>query len=369
MFNFTKRAILVFILLALSAFPLTVVASNEVEGANPKSPVTQVCDGVWAGQGVAGSGEPIYFGLERIDDSNREDWEYYLSYAQGIVDSIHDPYALRGLVNKLREGGSAEIENIATNSLAQIRTGFTEKELSSHLQYMQKAIGGDLSALDISKATAACYLTIPGTCLAYISKKPVTGKYSSFPPKDKLDPWDKKYGYNGQFKLSEFVRSFGDILMTVGVYQTPWACAVYKTAPAYEIRGIFKNPHAVFEKNYKGISILLQAFTAAAMMQIACDKKYMVVSPIVSVHSLLCKNFKPNEMFVARRSADDDYVCGFVPAPTDLAILDDSESERKYVKETLETLPAINTGTYGEVVHLIKINALVRIYEDMGKEK
>lgn len=369
MLSFPKQLMFFFGLMVFSSGQFTALSSDISEVVTDTNPVVQVCEGVWAGKGFAANGEPIYFGLERIDDQNRDDWEYYIDYARKMVGSPSSH--LLGLVEALWYGKPTEAQNIASKLEVQRDTGFTEAELTSYLQYMQSK-GSDtasLGALDILSARPN--LTEPDTYFAYISKKPITGKFSSFPEKY-FDPKTKKYQYNYRFKLAEFVRCFDSILICVGVHKTPLDCESDSDISmlGYESRGIFKNPNAVFNNNYKGLSIFLLAFTAAAIKNISEEKKFLTVSPLKSIHDILCKSFKPCEMFVAPTGARRPYLCGFTPPPSDLSILDDPEAEQRYLEENLALNDSQkNTGVYSEREHLIKISALIRLYENMRKAK
>jgi len=100
--RFKILAVLGFMVFSFSGFQAMDVLSEAMAPVAGDS-VREVAPGVWAGQGFASSGEPIYFGFELVDKTNFLKWDRFAKDARkcGYKSILEDGSALYELVSRL----------------------------------------------------------------------------------------------------------------------------------------------------------------------------------------------------------------------------------------------------------------------------
>jgi hypothetical protein len=331
------------------------LASTEMEAESPstkrrssipseESKVVKIMDGVYAGQGIAPSGENIYFGMELVDEANLPKWVYYKRQTQRMTEEG------RGLMHGLAQ---LSLEKVKQFGL-QKRIGYTDAELIDYMNIVEREQQRNPVLKNAVRGVYAGTLGfIPQAdgnhYVAYISKKPITGRlpFLGQPQTDDVE-------------VKTYNEIYADILMSVGVLDGP--------ASAYENRGIFRNPASFLSGGYKNMSLKLHGFTAAVMSEFFDDKKYFFVKPVKSMHTILAKKIPADQMLIA----DDSHNYGFAQLPSglDSKTLTQVKASEDVVEKAFEN-PLYASGRtlgpgeeYGfEVPHLIKIKALIDLYK------
>lgn len=337
--------------------------------------VIQVCEGVYAGEGITSKGEKIYFGLELLDDSNRGHWQ---KYAMAVDEMSADS---RGYITALIPTLKNDRNHPNIEAL-----GFNDEEYKNYADLLEKNGFLDKGTKGKQKKEAL-RLTRSGTAglnfssskyMAYISKEPVVGKFD-------FSKTPQKRGVN----LKQFIDCYGKILMSVGVRDG----TEEGFEDSYTNRGIFRNPANMVEDTYKGISLLLHGFTAAAAPLVFGNKTFMSVNPTDSMHYLLIQNFNPGEMYIQYpaflytdgirdlEKLEQVFINpktkkAFAPIPEDLSILDDPEKEKIYLenfKQIAEKIPPreerITIAFDFQFKHLIRAEVLAKYFKKMNDQQ
>ncbi len=263
------------------------VPDIPAEAANPVvidmsgQAIKRICEGVYAGQGVATRGEPIYFGMELLDKENSPKWERYRDHTDFMACDKGLMYVLAKYA--LAENGSDFLQRAGFFNPKY--TGFTADELTAYMNHLKQKLQQNARTADLVRAV--CMGSVHLFCLedgssyiAYVSKQPVTGRRPFLgQPNSRL------------ITLKQFDEIYGDLLMCVGVYDIPGTNSYYN-------RGIFRNPSSFIYGGYKGISLKLHGFTGAIMSQLFENKKFLKVEPAEQMHMLLCNHIPHDQMFI-----------------------------------------------------------------------
>lgn len=232
--------------------------------------VKEVAPGVYAGQTQVGN-ETVYFGMEKIDDVNIEQWDKYKRQAEKLTTKNGGLLTNWSIFHKqnIRPPFSERIQK---------RTGFSDENEYAHFMDKLDAVvdaNQNIVGLLIGIPTGIAGFNIKAdgnSYVVYASKKPVTGRFP-FPVELPIE-----------ISLKKFYEYFGDILMIVKSEVKP-------DADSYANRGIFKNPISFIEdgNKYPGLSMKLHGFSAAVVHHIFKNKQYMSVAPAPAMRSIIVK--------------------------------------------------------------------------------
>jgi hypothetical protein len=330
-------------------------------GALAVAPI-RLQDGLFSGEAVAASGAKVYFGMEKIDHSNIEQWRSYTEAAARLSGSRD---ILVQLVRETTAKSFPKYSDVIHN-----RTGFSAYEYDTFMRHVQESRlyePAKLKAVE-SVSDGASVEYNEGDWIAYVSKRPVIGK------SDFVHGFRK--GARTQFSLRDLVFHFGTLIMSVKVEERG-------KKPYTHHRGVFKNPAAFADphKTYAGISTMLHGFGASVAFRFFRDntysKQYLVVSPLPAMAKILRDEVKPGTMF---RGTNKDkleyalfppiiYVHGnsvmIAQAGTDLSKYPESLPDElvSYRGDMQHDNVLVGGATDDEAVYVIKINAIARAYE------
>jgi hypothetical protein len=244
--------------------------------------VVKVADGVYAGTSKAVSGETVYLGMELIGPDNIQQWKNYAIMAD------HKPRAYDYLLTQSRP----DLRPLYVGKLVE-ELGFgSDQEYQTYMDYLQgrNLCEEDNGSVYINDRLEQAFGAIPNGVIgfkiddngnyyvAYISKKPVTGKRVFTIKKPPLSA-----------TLKEYNDEFDDLLISVGSNLNPGE--LY-----YENRGIFRNPKSFVDGGYKDLAIMLHAFTAAVVKIIIPEKKYLKVRAAAHMAKILKEKLKPKDI-------------------------------------------------------------------------
>lgn len=284
---------------------------------------------IYVGSGFSDAGEPIFFGMERLDDRNYDTWSNY----EFILDS---PFGGRGmrqlyalLLNCNKDLSDEMIKStgnsIYVSELREILCGVRRDKLKITLGQDGVEAGLAGSILKFYKKSKI-YVT-------YASSKPVR---EPFQPKKILDP--------NNYTLMDLEYAYGDLIVSVGVKDNVGT----KTTTH---RGIFKNPFYDIHDTYKYISLKLHGFAGAVAKNFFEGKEYMLVSPTENVEAMLRRKFSPGEMFLGTEGG---------------AIKESNAPYAQIPQSELGGASSISNGP-GETLHTIRLDALSEFYNGNRK--
>jgi len=324
-FKFSRFVSVTFVIFLSIA---TTYASNDL--------IQEICPGVYSSKGVTKVGEPFYFGIELIDQSNLENWRRYNRHIGYMVNRY------RGVLSNMAKCSAPE--NRSKNN--EEDTGFTDHEFetySDRLFTLGFKKGSDkLTTLEnVESAKIAFELNESSETekyyVAYLSKKPIIGKFLFSHLDDKIT-------------LKKFLTVYDDLVISIRVTFKPQNIH-------YETRGITKNPKSIVDENYRGISPVLFGYIGHVATKIFPNIKFMHTRPIPAMHRILCSTFSPQEMYV------DDGTCGFPPATIVIdkngkeEIIETFKSSEFIAREVLPSHPEFCFDR----PHYIKIEAVKRL--------
>lgn len=284
----------------------------------------EVAPGVYAGQTKVGN-EIVYFGMERLDQENLENWNKYKT------NTRYKTQEGRGIFHVL---ALQCIEKIFPPFIKmQQRTGFADE--TEYLAYRNKVC----EAVDKNANIPAAIAGIPGGIMGfmpddtgdyyvvYASRKPINGRF----------PFAKDIP--SSISLTQYYSFYQDILMSVGSENE-------KSTNKYENRGIFKNPISFIEDGdkYPGLSLKLHGFSAAVASHIFKNKQYMFVIPVPAMTRVLLgvKGWQRGDFLIDDKDLNDY-----------------SPGELEAIK--IRSGPPISVGVGEPRIH-IKIDALMKLY-------
>lgn len=209
---------------------------------------------VYVSSGLATSGEPIYFGMEFVDQNNQTKWEIYRQKSEYVARF----YISSTLLSKERRQAYFEI------------SGYEKQEYESFCDYIHEKASkrtpeenDDLRESYEGAIGAFNVYANPRTYVAYISKIPITG-YFNHP--DKPDTFK---GYH---------EGYENLLMCV-------RCKDIPDTVVYNNRAIFKGLRNFVAGGYGGLAIKLHGFTAAVFE--TKGKTHMSVAPLPTMYEIL----------------------------------------------------------------------------------
>jgi hypothetical protein len=287
MYKFVQHLIIFLAFISFSGEQSSVHASDLSEiNLNGPFQVRCVAPLVYAGEGFALSGEPIYFGMEYGPAKN---WLTYREHTDNMSNNWNSELRYNGLF-RYYASKSEPVNRPLYDDMVKRHTGYTQAEydnfmndLFKHEMYKPeklkaiKSISGGCAGFHVhANADDLCDV-------AYISKRPVTGAFS-FPdvPESKIS-------------FKEYFSAYADILMCIGANLS-------KGPSVVEIRGIFERPN---KKVYSGLSLMIDGFIAAVVEQIAKEKEYIVLAPLPNKLGILERNIQPGDIYVQGKNEPD----------------------------------------------------------------
>lgn len=350
-----KSAEMLKVVIALLCMTTSAYASDLAQDLNIANPmVVKICEGVYAGKGHTASGEPVYFGMELLDKTNSLKWYRYLSDTKEMVRDGEDNFrrddSLRDAIKKLSHG-------IRSDPLSH---GFTDQEQQDFIGTLMKNGYAEQADKKLYVFAGICdgiggfeYRPDGRRYAAYVSKKPVVGKHP-FSGQSADGHYLAADGSYHRIRIKEYIDVYADLVMSVGVHDTPGSIK-------YQTRGKFRNPISLIKNDYKGAAIPLQAFIAVVALQFFNGKRFMSVAPMLEVHQILCKTLQANQMYIAKNVFN---YRRFPFIPDDLSILNTNEGERKYMEEFSKEYESDEYDkNYCEREHLVRIAALAGFYK------
>lgn len=223
-------------------------------------------DHLYTWEQIQSDGTPLYYGLElgmKGEWGGREKmWSYYYQQAHSCSQRYFKAIVGHRQVRMLPENFGEYIKPELREQLNSVLSRRGDKVRPSILGVSTGAIGKQ-----------------SGENIAYISRKPIKGRMALPPPT--LDR---------NLTLQEFYDHYKDIVMTV------WVTRRGDGTVAYENRGIFRNPFSILFDEYKGLAIMIHAFTAVVMKKLY-GARFFHVQPAPAMCDLLLRAFKRDEIF------------------------------------------------------------------------
>lgn len=359
--------------------------------------VVEVEPGVYAGSAKTKAGETIYFGMERLDDANREHWETYVNLVKKMTD---EPY---GLVTKsvrlLKKNQREKAVELFERQKADF--GMNIDQYNQYLDMLESKIsmGLKLDALEAIASGIAGFslpVDVNYAYVVYASDQEVKGRFP-FPGVNrqlskvtgKLQGFTIKTPISSDGKRLESVRTSGPVTKEVkpiymyvngkkiayehingkltpiqpsnplpvdpadsGTIQSQgfgniekfnddyahlimcYRSLVYPFKRSYNNRGIFRNPKWILNGGYQNISLQLHGFSAAVVEKFFPAKIYMNVNALPSMAAILERNLQADDAFIGEKITAE---------------------QKKFITEEIGLL---------DIPFLIKIPALAKFYKE-----
>ncbi len=232
----------------------------------PYGRVVDLGNDVYAGAGIAGSGETIYFSMQKITPENQADIENF-KYSTLKMSNNNGRGALGAAFAK------GALEGKWPDGYEDLNYGFTFTEFEGFIQHIQKNVLAKHAAT-LGAAAIGQMTTQVGDYVAYISKEPITG------PRSFLKE------YNSSKTVKNYFEDTKDLIMMVG-------CSLSKKR-IYN-RGIERTLYSFYFDNgrSKGVSLAFHAFTAAVAKVIDPTTEIFEVHPMDKMTEIICDAFGP----------------------------------------------------------------------------
>lgn len=229
-----------------------------------------ISDQVYAGASRAKSGEPIYFGLERLNQEGLKKWKQFRTYHErgrttpaSLLLNYHplpeNYFKELGFASKEElQDTSAHLEKHKKKLLSRGRF----KRIANVMDAMQGGVAGFNLSAGRDKDNNQIFV-------AYVSKKPIEGFF----------PHPKVADNNYYPTLKAYLDGYQDLVMVV-------RSVTNDSTPAMNNRGIFRLPLSLLEGTYRGVSLPLHGFTAAAFQKYF-QKKYTTFEPLPTMYKII----------------------------------------------------------------------------------
>lgn len=238
---------------------------------------------IYTAAGITKDSEPIYFGMEKIDDSNRKDWENYVNWTQFMVNESRGPL---NIVVKFSKDKKI-LQNFSFSDVNKYLGFSSESEYQAYVNKLddRKVYENAETIRGVAVGTVGfqnfCCFQSDQTYVAYISRRPVVGK---FPFPNDLEI----HGSGKVMTMKKYLQTYQDLIMTV-------ASRMDDSDPMiYQNRGIFRNPLSFIEGGHRGLSLVLHGFTAA-VTKTYLNKNFMKVSPAPNMRQILENKLTSND--------------------------------------------------------------------------
>lgn len=253
----------------------------------------RIAEGVFIGEGRAKSGEKFFLKMERVTTANKQHWRNYAlvtsrltsegrSLMASLIKTIKKAVAPDGTIGYTNEnydvmapqlGMSKEEFQDLVNLLG--KHGFIsgKENRAKHSALLNISAGAGHIILD---TTDECYVV-------YASKTenfqiPVAEFDHLAPPPP----------------LKEYFRLYGDLLVCVGTN--------FSWKGGFHSKGIFRNPYSTIENTYKGVAMILRAFSGAVAKKYFPDKHTLFVEPLTSMQHQISSSLNPEDYSVKNYS-------------------------------------------------------------------
>lgn len=271
-----------------------------MNGINPISnigigqigPIKQTNDGVFTAEGVAPTGERIYFAMESLGD-DKEKWDEYRNEAGYLVTGGN---SYLGTIGNLIELGSRINDEIDLKEFISTRT-YPDYWTCDQQRFDQLKNKLRERKIVVDSPKAKELKLIPHasngvnvrmqTHMVYVSKSPISGRA-------KLISSSSNQGFGA------YVDRYGDLVMSVGV----------TIKDLVENRGIFRNPLSVVQGGYGGIAMMAHSFTCMVVQENWPLVKSFKVRPL-KVMGEIFMNSVPKKLFTVNGIPADQYDKGF----------------------------------------------------------
>lgn len=234
---------------------------------------------LYVSDGLAKSGEVIYFGIEFIDEKNKEKWNVYQTQTNYKKHFYISSDALSKENRKTYFGKSGfeseeEYEKFCDNIVLNCPK-LTDEEIMS----LMNGYGGAIGAFTFDEND--------GYYVAYVSKQPINGYFDH--PEDAIT----FKGYHEGYK---------NLLMCV-------RCKDMFNTKVYNNRGIFRGLISFLDNDHKGLAMKLHGFTASVFEKFG--KTHMSVAPLRGMYQSIKKTI-PQEKLITEPNipADLDHFSG-----------------------------------------------------------
>lgn len=251
-------------------------------------------DGVFTAEGVAPTGERIYFAMEPLAD-DRKKWERYKDEVECIVKGGYPGCYIGSLLEiAARVNDEAALKGyLATQPLSDYWTSNQSKfeDLCAKLRERPMAAGSSKAKELSTIPHASDGLNVrQQTHMVYISKSPITGRFDN----TRYAHYPRDFG--------GYMGCYGNLIMCVGsnIYQEG----------VVENRGIFRNPLSVVEGGYGGLAMMIHSFTCLTVEQIRPDVKSFRVRPLKKMGDIFMSSL-PKEEIMVNGIRGDKYDKGF----------------------------------------------------------
>lgn len=239
---------------SVSAMDQTDLSSRETTSSQNRIIQEIVPNKLYASTGSASTGEPIYFGMEFIDQTNFAQWTNYQKLSHYRTNFYFSPRLLskEDRLKYFKNSGYEQKEYEEFCDSIYEKVSQRSEEMNSQLKEdFRSAIG----AFD--------FMPDDGYYVAYISKMPVTS-YFSHPA--------------GLLTLKTYHEGYKNLLMCV-------RCKDIANTAVYNNRGIFKGLRCLVDGGYGGLALKLHGFTGAVFE--TKGKTHMSVAPLPKMYEIL----------------------------------------------------------------------------------
>ena len=255
-----------------------------------------IAPGVFIGRATTKAGEPIYLRMELIIEENKLYWQQYKIHST-MMAADNSRSVLGYLATKstkiTESDGSIRYEYNGPISESILKyIGFDEAELNEFICYLGKqGFIGNEQAQRVLLANSAgsnhmALLENDQRYVVYVTQTPDFSILSK-----------KPYVYGEILSLKEYITQYRELLMCVG--------SDFSGIEVFRNRGIFRNPISVIDHTYKGISMVLHAFSGAVAKKYFPEKKEMQVRPVGAMELILCQSLKAEAIRIDGSTVQD----------------------------------------------------------------
>jgi hypothetical protein len=285
-------------------------------------------DDMYVGAGYSAAGEPMFFGMEKLDVERAKVWRAYADILYRTPGMLGQ---LKGLNHYCQDQG---LRKELTEKGDFYRIGLMDI-MCPNKQRLSTILGNDGTSAGINGFNSMLTRQKGGDSIyaAYASTEPITGP---FKPKKET----------GRFPTpEEFESAYPDIIISIGV-------DMERGISRTEHRGIFKNPFFDVKGTYRNIGLKLHGWASTVEKQIF-NKAYMIVWPTDPAAELLHRTVKAGDMYIG---VDN------LPYPYDDEAL--KEKFPSINKELIGMDPYSNTSPFVEALHIFELNKLSKYYTE-----
>lgn len=255
------------------------------------------------GATILRNGETIYLRMELLTQENAKGWAHYADstfwMANGRTGGV--------LTAFMRTAGT---DKHPPFDEAPATFGFTREEYAAFTEKVAERKKTDSKLIKLIEANGGGSNHI---ATGFIPSEVHYIVYASTNPNLSI-----RETADSDLKLAEYIRSYSDILITVGSHFTP-------ETKSFHNRGIFRNPYWVLEGKYAGLSMLLHAMTGAVAKKFYPEMNMMHVKPLGSMQVIIKKHLQRGDGYVI-----------FMGEKTDIKDLltspDDEEGEMNHIE-------------------------------------